>query len=75
MLTGILTGLGLSLAPAKTSLVNLREAKSSFTFLGFHHRRVESFTRKGRYFLSRWPSQRSVRRVKDRLRLHTDRGC
>ncbi len=73
VLTGILTGLGLSLAPAKTSLVNLREAKSSFTFLGFHHRRVESFTRKGRHFLSRWPSDRSVGRAKDRIRLHTDR--
>ena len=72
-LTEILAGLGLSLAAAKTSLVDLRVAKSGFDFLGFHHRRVESFTRKGRYFLSRWPSQRSVRRFKDRLRADTAR--
>jgi group II intron maturase len=38
-----------------------------------HHRWVESFTRKGRYFLSRWPSDRSVRRAKDRIRSHTAR--
>lgn len=61
-LTEIQAGLGLSLAAAKTSLVNLREPKSGFDFLGFHHRWVESFPRKGRYFLSRWPSDRSVRR-------------
>ena len=63
----------MSLAPAKTSLVDLREPKAGFDFLGFHHRRVESFTRKGRYFLSRWPSDRSVARAKDRIRAHTAR--
>ena len=72
-LTEILAGLGLSLAAAKTSLVDLRVPTAGFDFLGFHHRRVESFTRKGRYFLSRWPSQRSVRRFKDRLRADTAR--
>jgi RNA-directed DNA polymerase len=72
-LTEILAGLGLSLAAAKTSLVNLREPKSGVDFLGFHHRWVESFTRKGRYFLSRWPSDRSVRRFKDRIRADTAR--
>ena len=72
-LTEILAELGLSLAAAKTSLVDLRVPKAGFDFLGFHHRRVESFTRKGRYFLSRWPSQRSVRRFKDRLRADTAR--
>ena len=41
-LAEILGGLGLALAPAKTSLVDLREPKAGFDFLGFHHRRVES---------------------------------
>jgi RNA-directed DNA polymerase len=72
-LAGILTELGLSLASAKTSLVDLREPKVGFDFLGFHHRRVESFTRKGRYFCARWPSERAVRRAKERIRSHTDR--
>jgi RNA-directed DNA polymerase len=72
-LAGILDELGLSLASAKTSLVDLRESKAGFDFLGFHHRRVASFTRKGRYFCARWPSDRAVRRAKDRIRSHTDR--
>ena len=73
-LEAILAELGLSLAAAKTSVVDLRGPKSSFDFLGFHHRRVESFTRKGRYFCARWPSDRSVRRAKDRIRQETARG-
>lgn len=72
-LAEILADLGLSLATAKTSLVDMREPKASFVFLGFHHRRVESFTRKGRYFCARWPSERAVRRAKDRIRSHTGR--
>ena len=72
-LAEILAGLGLALAPAKTSLVDLREPKAGFDFLGFHHRRVESFTRKGRYFCARWPSDRAVARAKDRIRAHTAR--
>ena len=63
----------MSLAKAKTSLVDLRVPKAGFDFLGFHHRRVESFTRKGRYFCARWPSERAVRRAKERIRSHTDR--
>ncbi len=72
-LAEILAGLGLALAPAKTSLVNMREPKAGFDFLGFHHRRVESFTRKGRYFCARWPSDRAVARAKGRIRAHTAR--
>jgi len=69
----ILAELGLSLAEAKTSVVDLREPRAGFDFLGFHHRRVESFTRKGRYFCARWPSDRSVRRARARIRAVTDK--
>jgi RNA-directed DNA polymerase len=72
-LTEILAELGLSLAEAKTHVVDLREPKAGFDFLGFHHRRVESFTRKGTYFCARWPSERAVRRAKDAIRAHTAR--
>ncbi|MGH9028405.1 MAG: group II intron maturase-specific domain-containing protein, partial [Acidimicrobiales bacterium] len=68
MLEAILAELGLTLASAKTTVVDLRGPNSGFDFLGFHHRRVESFARKGRYFCARWPSDRSVRRAKDRIR-------
>jgi RNA-directed DNA polymerase len=72
-LTEVLSGLGLSLAVAKTAVVDLRRPGSGFNFLGFHHRRVESFTRKGRYYCARWPADRSVRRAKDRIRALTAR--
>jgi len=72
-LTEVLAGLGLSLAAAKTTVVDLRTPKSGFDFLGFHHRWVESFARKGRYYCARWPSDRSVARAKDRIREHTAR--
>ena len=72
-LKGILASLGLTLAAAKTRIVDLRVPGAGFDFLGFHHRRVESFTRKGRYFCARWPSERAVRRAKERIRSHTDR--
>lgn len=72
-LAAILADLGLSLHAAKTRIVDLRVPGAGFDFLGFHHRRVESFTRKGRYFCARWPSERAVRRAKERIRSHTDR--
>lgn len=72
-LAEILAELGLSLAAAKTHVVDLRVPGAGFDFLGFHHRRVESFTRKGRYFCARWPSARAVRRARERIRSHTAR--
>jgi RNA-directed DNA polymerase len=72
-LTEILAGLGLALASAKTRVVDLRAPGVGFDFLGFHHRRVESFTRKGKYFCARWPSERAVRAAKQRIRAQTHR--
>lgn len=69
----ILAELGLELARAKTRLVDLRDKSQGFDFLGFHHRRVESFTKKGRYFCARWPSSRAVAAAQERIRYHTDR--
>lgn len=72
-LARILAELGLSLAEAKTHVVDLREPGSGFVFLGFEHRRVESFTRKGRFYCARWPSKRAVQAAKVKIRAHTDR--
>jgi Group II intron, maturase-specific domain/Reverse transcriptase (RNA-dependent DNA polymerase) len=73
VLAEVLTGLGLSLAQAKTHVVDLREPGSGFVFLGFEHRRVESFTRKGRFFCARWPSKRAMYAARVKIRTHTDR--
>jgi group II intron reverse transcriptase/maturase len=68
---GILGGLGLELHPEKTRRVDLSWGKEGFEFLGCHLRKRLSgpiWGREGRrvYFLQRWPSQRSMKRVRER---------
>ena len=72
-LTSILAELGLELASAKTCLVDMRAKGQGFDFLGFHHRRIEAFTRKGRMYCARWPSIRSVTAARQRIRNETER--
>jgi RNA-directed DNA polymerase len=69
----IVAELGLEMKEAKTRTVNLREHGQGVDFLGYHHRWVESFTRKGRYFCARWPSDRAVRAARTQIRARTDR--
>jgi RNA-directed DNA polymerase len=73
----ILGGLGLELHPEKTKVVDLREGREGFDFLGCHFRaRVSGrMLERGvrRYYLHRWPSQRAMKRVRARVRELTDR--
>jgi RNA-directed DNA polymerase len=68
----VLRELGLELHPEKTRVVDLRVGHEGFDFLGCHfHARVsgrmlERGTR--RYYLHRWPSTRSMKRVRQRVR-------
>jgi RNA-directed DNA polymerase len=75
----ILTRLGLELHPEKTRRVDLSRGREGFDFLGCHlrkrmsgpvweqrHRRV--------YYLQRWPSQRAMQRVRQRVKQLTPRG-
>ena len=74
---GILGALGLELHPEKTKVVDLREGREGFDFLGCHFRaRVSGrMLERGvrRYYLHRWPSQRAMKRVRGRVRELTDR--
>jgi RNA-directed DNA polymerase len=74
----ILGDLGLSLHPDKTRVVDLREGREGFDFLGCHlHARMSGRIweqrRVVRYYLHRWPSQRSMKRARERARDLTDR--
>jgi RNA-directed DNA polymerase len=73
----ILAGLGLELHPEKTRIVDLREGREGFDFLGCHFRaRVSGrMLERGvrRYYLHRWPSQRAMKRIRARVRELTDR--
>jgi RNA-directed DNA polymerase len=74
----ILAGLGLELHPEKTKVVDLREGREGFDFLGCHFRaRVSGrMLERGvrRYYLQRWPSQRAMTRVRGKVKAKTGRG-
>jgi RNA-directed DNA polymerase len=73
-----LAGLGLELHPEKTKVVDLREGREGFDFLGCHFRaRVSGrMLERGvrRYYLQRWPSQRAMKRVRQKIKARTGRG-
>jgi RNA-directed DNA polymerase len=75
----LLGELGLSLHPNKTRVVDLREGKQGFDFLGCHlHARFSGpvWVKYGRvrYYLHRWPSQRSMKRARARVKALTARS-
>jgi RNA-directed DNA polymerase len=75
----ILATLGLRLHPEKTKVVDLRQGREGLDFLGchFHARmsgRLWEQKRIIRYYLHRWPSQRSMKRIRDKVRLCTGRN-
>jgi RNA-directed DNA polymerase len=75
----ILKRLGLELHPQKTRRVELYDGKEGFDFLGCHlHKRLSGRLweqkRKRLYFLQRWPSRRSMQRVRQRVKELTPRS-
>jgi len=77
--TAIMADLGLELHPDKTRVVDLREGKEGFDFLGWHfHARMSGRLweqqRIVRYYLHRWPSQRSMKRARSRIKALTSRS-
>ena len=75
----ILERLGLELHPDKTRRVELYDGKQGFDFLGCHlHKRLSGtlLEKKGQrlYFLQRWPSQRAMQRIRQRVKEQTPRS-
>ena len=75
----ILARLGLELHPEKTRQVDLSRGRRGFDFLGCHlHKRMSGLIwereRRRVYFLQRWPSQRSMQRVRQRVKEMTGRN-
>jgi len=69
----ILARLGLELHPEKTRRIELHDGKAGFDFLGCHlHKRMSGALwerkRKRLYFLQRWPSRRSMQRIRQRVK-------
>jgi len=74
-----LTELGLELHPDKTAVVDLRQGREGLDFLGCHFRarmsgRLWEQRRIVRYYLQRWPSQRAMKRLREKIRDRTGRN-
>jgi RNA-directed DNA polymerase len=67
----VLARLGLELHPEKTRVVDVRDGRAGFDFLGFHCRKVESWRRRGKRYLQRWPSRRAMQTLRDRVKAIT----
>jgi RNA-directed DNA polymerase len=78
LVRSVLDELGLELHSEKTRIVDLREGRQGFDFLGCHfHARVSGrLLERGirRYYLHRWPSARSMKRVRQRVKERTGRN-
>jgi group II intron reverse transcriptase/maturase len=75
----ILAWLGLELHPEKTRRVELSWGKQGFDFLGCHLRKrlsgpIWERERRRVYFLHRWPSARSMKRIRERVHVLTGRS-
>jgi len=75
----ILASLGLQLHPDKTKVIDLRQGREGLDFLGchFHARmsgRLWEQKRIIRYYLHRWPSQRAMKRLREKVRDRTGRN-
>jgi RNA-directed DNA polymerase len=77
--TKVMKKLDLTLHPEKTRRVDVSWGKQGFDFLGCHLRKKMSGPiwereKKRYYFLNRWPSTRSMKRVRARITELTPRG-
>jgi RNA-directed DNA polymerase len=75
----ILGSLGLRLHPDKTKVVDLRKGREGLDFLGCHFRarmsgRLWEQKRVIRYYLHRWPSQRAMKRLREKVHARTGRN-
>src|SRR3954453_15341750 len=70
----VLAQLGMRLDPEKSSIVCLSGGRQGFVSLGFHHQKVESWKWRGRHYLHRWPSDRAMAVLRDKIRTATARS-
>ena len=76
-LRDLLAEFGLEPKEAKTRIVHLEQDGPGFDFLGFGHKWVRSRGVRGKrgiWFLARWPSDKAMRRARDRIRELTVRS-
>lgn len=70
----VLERLGMRLHPEKSGIICLTRGRQGFDFLGFHHRKVESWKWRGKFYLQCWPSARAMGVLRDKVRAATSRS-
>ncbi|WP_319692080.1 group II intron reverse transcriptase/maturase [Streptomyces europaeiscabiei] len=70
----VLERLGMRLHPEKSGIICLSRGGRGFDFLGFHHRKVESWKWRGKFYLQRWPSARAMQVLRNKVRAATGRS-
>ncbi len=64
----VLEHLRLRVHPTKTRIVDLRQSRAGFDFLGFHHRLKESWRWPGHWYLQKWPSSRAMTAIRQKVK-------
>jgi RNA-directed DNA polymerase len=64
----LLGELGLELSPTKTRIVECRDGKEGFDFLGFHFRWIPTRRNPRRWFAATWPSKAAMTTARQRIR-------
>ena len=62
-----MTELGLKLNTEKTKIVDMRNSKEGFDFLGFHHRQMMS-KKYRKMYTQKWPKKEAVKKLKQKIR-------
>lgn len=71
----IMKDLGLELHPDKTRVVELAWGKEGFDFLGWHATKRASARFRGKFYLNRWPSRQSMKRLNAKVRARIHRNA
>ncbi len=75
LLQYIMAKLDLKLHPVKTKIVSMWDGKEGFDFLGMHHRRMTTETRKGQLYKEtyQYPSRKTMKKMKAEVKRNVNR--
>ena len=75
LLQYIMVKLDLKLHPVKTKIVSMWDGKEGFDFLGMHHRRMTTETRKGQLYKEtyQYPSRKAMKKMKAEVKRNVNR--
>ena len=75
LLQYIMAKLDLKLHPVKTKIISMWDGKEGFDFLGMHHRRMTTETRKGQLYKEtyQYPSRKAMKKMKAEVKRNINR--